>query len=508
MTKWRGSKVVQELQVCLELFVPGSPKGCVPLGIYRVEETKGFIDGIGTIGLQGADGHNGSIEGHYIDTLIGSANPQVRSLRRLARTEYMEEKKRFESIPITALSVLALKSREVTAKLREVLTSYFNIDSVVYIYGRTTKFPAFFVFGKAPVSVSDCVKNLRDHAVSISMPVLVVFGLEYAHAIQSIKDKVVEVFESSKLDIQFAELFCSTLNPLEDQNNFNPGMVPPGVLSDDKSLVASNRYSIGGSVWKLHERHKVEDYLLFWIGSDNSVANVVLTFNGCEIVSYDATANCKVTDLSQQKRILKRGYYLVEKAKDANIVGILVGTLGVAGYLHMINQMKELISTAGKKNFICDSDVFIYVSCAQTALLDGKEYLAPVITPFEAMLAFNRGSQWTGAYIMEFRDLINSSHMDSRSQTKEARLSFLQGGYVEDFDAQENSEEVMEGALASANATEKALQSCDNVNSLAKETPKSGAEFLAARSYQGLDIHNENTLPDTKMKTANRRNCD
>lgn len=35
-------------------------------------------------------------------------------------------------------------------------------------------------------------------------------------------------------------------------------------------------------------------------------------------------------------------------------------------------------------------DVFIYVSCAETALLDSKEFLAPVITPFEAMLAFNR----------------------------------------------------------------------------------------------------------------------
>jgi len=44
----------------------GSPKGCVPLGIYRVEKTNGLIDGIGTIGLQEADGHNGSIEGHVV----------------------------------------------------------------------------------------------------------------------------------------------------------------------------------------------------------------------------------------------------------------------------------------------------------------------------------------------------------------------------------------------------------------------------------------------------------
>ena len=114
------------------------------------------------------------------------------------------------------------------------------------------------------------------------------------------------------------------------------------------------------------------------------------------LVRYDATENCLVTDVSQQKRILKRRYdmqcncyaplpppfyhfyllfspfllksllihlyllfnlccallllifffffliyclndacryYLVEKAKDANIIGILVGTLGVGKFL-------------------------------------------------------------------------------------------------------------------------------------------------------------------------------
>ncbi|KAG2404250.1 Cell division protein [Vigna angularis] len=44
-------------------------------------------------------------------------------------------------------------------------------------------------------------------------------------------------------------------------------------------------------------------------------------------------------------------YYLVERAKDVNIVGILVATLGVAGYLHIINQMKELITGADKKAY-------------------------------------------------------------------------------------------------------------------------------------------------------------
>lgn len=40
--------------------------------------------------------------------------------------------------------------------------------------------------------------------------------------------------------------------------------------------------------------------------------------------------------------------------------------------------------------FFWQCEVFVYVSCAQTALLDSKEFLAPVITPFEAVLAFSR----------------------------------------------------------------------------------------------------------------------
>ena len=43
-----------------------SPKGCVPLGIYRVEKTRGLIDGMRTIGLPGTNGHNWSIKDHVV----------------------------------------------------------------------------------------------------------------------------------------------------------------------------------------------------------------------------------------------------------------------------------------------------------------------------------------------------------------------------------------------------------------------------------------------------------
>ncbi|XP_034680154.1 2-(3-amino-3-carboxypropyl)histidine synthase subunit 2-like [Vitis riparia] len=407
----------------------------------------------------------------------------------------------------------------------EVGASHINADCVVH-YGHTclsptSNLPAFFVFGKAPISISNCAENLSTYALTQGKHIMVLFGVEYSHAIEMIKEAL--MLESSKLsgstsnlEFHFAEVMCSVMNPSKDctTSNGHLGSVGSFTANEGFGKATGTRYSIGGLVWNLPEGHRMEDYLLVWIGADNSAfANVVLTFNGCDIVRYDAVDNRLVTDLSQQRRILKRRYYLVEKAKDSNIVGLLVGTLGVAGYLHMIRQMKELIAAAGKKAYTLvmgrpnpaklanfpECDVFIYVSCAQTALLDSKEFLAPVITPFEAMLAFNRGSQWTGAYVMEFRDLISSSPVEVRNQSEEARFSFLQGGYVEDFDLKEteDAKEDEDGALALAYATEKALQVRDkHPNSLIKGTAKSGAEFFAARSYHGLEMHSNDSSPE------------
>lgn len=37
-----------------------------------------------------------------------------------------------------------------------------------------------------------------------------------------------------------------------------------------------------------------------------------------------------------------RRYFLVQKAKEANVVGILVGTLGVANYMDVIQRLKQV----------------------------------------------------------------------------------------------------------------------------------------------------------------------
>ncbi|CAA0815591.1 diphthamide synthesis DPH2 family protein [Striga hermonthica] len=383
----------------------------------------------------------------------------------------------------------------------EVGAAHVNADCVVH-YGHTclsptSTLPALFIFQKASVVTSNCARTLLDHGLKSGKPILVLYGLEYAHAISEIKKLSTSSVSSAHgstptpiLEHFYADANSPVISPSEECGVSNE--------CETETEETGQNYNIGGLSWRLPQGRKMEDYLLFWIGSeDTAFANVVLTFNSCEIVRYDAAGDRLINDLSQAKKILRRRYYLVEKAKDANMIGILVGTLGAAGYLDMINKMKELITKAGKKSYTFvmgrpnpaklanfpECDVFINVSCPQTALLDSKEFLAPIITPFEAMLALVRGRQWTGEYTVEFRDLIASSPLACEQQPDEARFSFIQGSYVEHLDLQD--EEEKDEILALVNTTEKAVQLRSDDN---KSVAKTGAEYLMSRSYQGLEI--------------------
>ncbi|KAK9060958.1 hypothetical protein SSX86_019854 [Deinandra increscens subsp. villosa] len=392
----------------------------------------------------------------------------------------------------------------------EVGASHINADCVIH-YGHTclsptSKLPAFFVFGKAPINASNCAKHLCNYALSSRKPVMVLYGLDYGHALQ-------DIIEASTIETSLCG--DASISKLHFADTMSQSMSPTKIsdINGDCDDGSRKTYRIGGLLWSLEQGLSMEDYSLFWIGPDNSAfANVVLTFNSCEIVRYDATEDQLLTDTSQQRRILKRRYYLVEKAKDASIVGILVGTLGVAGYLSMIHQIKEMITKAGKKAYTLvmgrpnpsklanfpECDVFIYISCSQTALLDSKEFLAPVITPFEAILAFNRGSEWTGKYVMEFQDLVASAPVGMENLGEEARFSFIQGRYIEDPDLQDMNKEDEDGPLALVKTGQKELQEHgkDYKTMVNKGTVKSGVDFFALRGFQGLDINSNKNAPE------------
>ena len=51
-------------------------------------------------------------------------------------------------------------------------------------------------------------------------------------------------------------------------------------------------------------------------------------------------------------------------------------------------------------------DVFVLVACTELTFIDSKEFLQPVVTPWELEIACNRDLEWTGEYVTDYKALL------------------------------------------------------------------------------------------------------
>ena len=109
----------------------------------------------------------------------------------------------------------------------------------------------------------------------------------------------------------------------------------------------------------------------------------------------------------------------------------MVGTLGDRGYLQAARHVRGLAQAAGKKTYTMlmgrpspaklanfpEIEVFVMVADAPGLVLDdSKDYYAPVITPWEALLAFDADLEWTGEYKLGFQCLLVRCSFDKSVQ--------------------------------------------------------------------------------------------
>ncbi|KAJ1971854.1 Diphthamide biosynthesis protein 2 [Dimargaris xerosporica] len=168
-----------------------------------------------------------------------------------------------------------------------------------------------------------------------------------------------------------------------------------------------------------------EDYAIFYIGIESrALSHIILTHGQCQIYSFDPTTGKHCEQTPKSNRSLMKRYYLMQKAKDADVVGIVVGTLGVAHYLEMLQHLKDIIRQAGKKyyqfvigkinvaklaNFM-EIDVFVLVACPENSLIDSK-------------LSLKSELEWTGRYITDFQQLLADYESQLEVPPPEASVS-------------------------------------------------------------------------------------
>ncbi|KAJ8276936.1 hypothetical protein GJAV_G00069550 [Gymnothorax javanicus] len=358
------------------------------------------------------------------------------------------------------------------------------------------RLPVMYVFGKRPVDLQKCLSSFYDLYPDRQSNVIILYDVTYCHVI----DDLLEV-----LSLQYPNVVKSTLHVDGNQCIALGSSYGQDVDSD---RTQTHFYQDGherilkfGREFSLKDGHELEDYSMFYVGQEGAtLTNFMMTWNRCSFSSFDpVTALCRRETVNINRALMKR-YYLIEKAKDASVVGILVGTLGVASYLTIIEQLKEAIHTAGKKSYVfamgklnvpklanfLEIDIYVLVACPESSLLDSSEFYRPVVTPFEMEVACNKHQEWTGHYVTDFRDLLpgacshgSNSSRDAGAQEDDgngADVSLISGGLRYSHFA--SSLDIDNSNSATVVERNKTLTVAHN---------GAAASFLQGRSWQGLE---------------------
>jgi diphthamide biosynthesis protein 2 len=155
------------------------------------------------------------------------------------------------------------------------------------------EYPVYYVFDCLDLDVARVYEQL----LLVDGHVLVYYDVGYHHAISQLEDKCPDRFIFTRIDT----------------------LVMPGQASEHK---------FSGRYYTLPDGVQVEDVAVFYIGPESLFAsNLHMKYLSHTVIMYDPSVDKQVSMTSN--RALMRRYALVQKARDADVIGIVVGTLGV-----------------------------------------------------------------------------------------------------------------------------------------------------------------------------------
>ncbi|XP_062437396.1 2-(3-amino-3-carboxypropyl)histidine synthase subunit 2 [Rhea pennata] len=357
----------------------------------------------------------------------------------------------------------------------EVAAEHVGAEALVH-YGPAClspcrKLPVLHIFGRQPLDVERCMEVFRELYPDQQSCVVVLSDVVYAHAMGELEQQLHQEYPN----VVFSRVACG----------------------DPTSPARPGEVRQFGRQFTVEAPGGLQDYAMFYVGAEGlALTSFMLTWNRCPFSSFDPATGCGRRETFNVNRALMRRLYLVERARDAGVVGILVGTLGVAGYLTVLQHLRELLHRAGKRSYtlavgkpnptklanFLEVDIFVLVACAQNSLLDSSDFYRPVVTPYELELACNPAREWTGNYLTDFRDLLPGAcaHVELplavRAEEAVPDVSLITG---------EMRALRLCDSLAPQLSPSAALACRDQTRAVAEISP--AASFLESRSWRGLE---------------------
>lgn len=145
---------------------------------------------------------------------------------------------------------------------------------------------------------------------------------------------------------------------------------------------------------------------------------------------------------------MRRRLFFVEKFKDAQSLGIIVGTLTATGYLDVVDRIQKLARARGVRTYLLsvgkvnpakianfhEIDCFVYVGCPENNIYTSRDFYKPIVSVFEAEIALNPAwnKKYPDVYSVDFREILPSGKhycdaIESKTLPDEYDVSLVTG---------------------------------------------------------------------------------
>src|SRR3990167_9828222 len=305
-----------------------------------------------------------------------------------------------------------------------VAADHFNATIIVH-YGHaclsyfTNRISVFYVFTKKKYE-KKIEEFFEEHFIQFNdnhENFLIFYDSPYHHELNTmnfLKNKINENFGENK-KIQICEIekkyFEEEKKGKKEQTQGNceepENCECKNTNSEEKIKILENKgekilfgRKLNHKIQKIHK-----NFGIIWIGDVESITlrNLKMRFNANKFYIWNPQDSSFIQEKVLTRSLMQR-FGLMEKAKEANLIGIIIGSVAVSNYLEILEYLKKIIKNAGKSFYIYvigklnpyklanfpEVDIFVLISCHENSAIDSREFYRPVITPFELQLALVR----------------------------------------------------------------------------------------------------------------------
>ena len=326
----------------------------------------------------------------------GDPNPLVDSVEKLSMTH--------EKLDAVRLYILADTSYGACC-VDEIAAEHINADAVIH-YGRaclspTVKMPVIHIFTIQQLpDPSSLIRDFEEFYVDHQTRIILMADVTYQCHLEGINTLLKR---RGYGNVYMTDIIHDPSSPLPNRTIPNEVKADPSKLRD----------------WQLFHISYPPDALLLTLASRLASIRIYP-------VSAKPGNRSRESFVASTNRALTRRYALLTSVSTASIFGILVNTLSVKNYLHIVEYVKSQIKAAGKKSYtivvgklnaakvanFSEIDAWVVIGCWESSLIDSKDFWKPVLTPFELELALKGDGErvWTGEWSSDFQNILQGSN--------------------------------------------------------------------------------------------------